>query len=334
MTRDLTWSPHEVKVLREVQHLSQRSFAEHLGFAQSTVANWEKATRDGTLHHETREVLNRELDRLSAEHRERFDRRCSVSPGKLGAGSATRTRHIIDSLGDVVSPLPYYAPASAVEAFRSFLSSATRAFLLSGPAGTGKTQLTHHLADQVANDADLQIFAVTERTDEHVDLASEVLRYASIPPGQDALLTLEEHCAGLSRPCVVVIDGVANDHDFASIGRQVEAILRQVTTPHLRFLIAVRTPLAVETTAYPLVHANIYTSTKSPSARYSIELAQWTPAEARSLWDQARTEPTPPFDQLPSGIQNLARTPVYLRLALAAALQTPRDDLNEYALLD
>ena len=334
MTRDLTWSPHEVKVLREAQHLSQRSFAEHLGFAQSTVANWEKATRDGTLHHETREVLNRELESLSAEHRERFDRRCSVSPGKLGAGSSRRTRHIIDSLGDVVSPLPYYAPASAVEAFLSFLSSATRVFLLSGPAGTGKTQLTHHLAGQVATDADLQIFAVTEWPDEHVDLASESLRYASIPPGQDALLTLEEHCAGLSRPCVIVIDGVANDHDFAFIGRQIEAILRQVRTPYLRFLIAVRTPLAVETTAYPLVHANIYASTKSPSARSSVELVQWTPAEARSLWDQARTEQTPPYDQLPSGIQHLTRTPVYLRLALAASLQMPRDDLNGYALLD
>lgn len=334
MTRDLTWSPHEVKVLREVQHLSQRSFAEHLGFAQSTVANWEKAKRDGALHHETREVLNRELDRLSAEHRERFDRRCSVSPGKLGVGTATRTRHVIDSLGDVASPLPYYAPASAVEAFRSFLSSATRVFLLSGPAGTGKTQLTHHLVDRVANAADLQIFAVTEWTDDHVDLASEILRYASIPQGQDALLTLEEHCAGLSRPCVAVIDGVANDHDFALIGRQVEAILRQVTTPHLRFLIAVRTPLIIETTSYPLVHANIYTATKSSSGRHSVELAQWTPAEARSLWDQARTEQTPPYDQLPSGIQHLARTPVYLRLALAASLQTPRDDLNGYALLD
>ncbi|MCX2729462.1 HEAT repeat domain-containing protein [Saccharopolyspora sp. NFXS83] len=334
VTRDLTWSPHEVKVLREVQHLSQRSFAEHLGFAQSTVANWEKATRNGSLHHETQEVLNRALDNLSAEHRERFDRQCSNSPRKLGVGSATRTRHVIDSLSDVASPLPYYAPASTVEAFRSFLSSATRVFLLAGPAGTGKTQLTHHLADQLANDADLQLFAVTEWTDEHVDLASEVLRYASIPPGQDALLTLEKHCAGLSRPCVVIIDGVANDHDVAFIGRQVEAILRQVTTSHLRFLIAIRTPLAVETTAYPLVHANIYTPTKSPSARYSVELARWTPAEARSLWDQARTEQTTPYDQLPRGIQNLVLTPVYLRLALTASLQTPKGDLNLYALLD
>ncbi|QIZ37048.1 orotidine 5'-phosphate decarboxylase / HUMPS family protein [Saccharopolyspora sp. ASAGF58] len=334
MTHDIAWTPREVKALREAQHLSQRAFAGHLGFAHSTVANWENPHRKA-LHHETREVLNREFDGLSDEVRDRFDRRLGHAAGKLGAGSTVRTAMLLDSLsGDTASPLPYRPPPDAVGGVRAFLSSSMRVLLLKGAAGTGKSQLTHYLTRHFAEQADFQLLTVESWDLTGVDVAVEILRYASIPRGHDALLTLETSCQSLSRPCVVVIDGISSHHEFAVIGRQVDAILRQVTAPSLRFLITVRTPPVPETTAYPLLHATLFTATGKIGDTHRTELTPWTSAEAQNRWDQARSTEVPPFERLPAGIRHLVRTPVYMRLALAASLETTGHDLNAYTLLE
>ncbi|WP_116051396.1 orotidine 5'-phosphate decarboxylase / HUMPS family protein [Amycolatopsis palatopharyngis] len=335
MIRDIAWTPRKVKALREVQHLSQRAFAEHLGFAQSTVANWEKAGRESALHHETLEVLNRELEGLPDDLRDRFDRQLGVAPGKLGAGSTVRTQKLLESLSnDADSPLPYHPPTDVVKNVRTFLASSTRVFLLAGAPGTGKSRLTHHIAQQLADQTDIQLLTVASWDLAGVDVAVEILRYASIPRGHDALLTLEGHCAQLSHPCTVVIDGISSHDEFAVIGRQVDAILRQVTTSSLRFLLTVRTPPSIETTAHPLLHAALFISPEAPRGDPATELTAWTPAEARSLWDQVRVPEAPPFDRLPSGIQQLVRVPIYMRLALSASLKASGHDLNAYALLD
>lgn len=335
MIRDFAWTVREVKLLREVQHMSQRAFAEHLGFAQSTVANWEKSSRTSVLHHETREVLNRELDRLPTETRDRFDRQLGAAPGKLGAGSAVRTTALLESLDvDVDSPLPYQSPTGAVEDFRRFLQSSARVFLLTGAAGSGKSLLTQHLARHLGTEVDIQLLTVGSWDLAGLDVAVEILRYASISRGHDALLTLETQCDQMPRPCVVVIDGIASHDEFTVIGRQVDAILRQVTTSMLRFVLTVRTPPTIETTAHPILHAAVFTPNQEPRKGNGTELVPWPPAKARSLWEQARAPHAPPFDRLPRAIQQLVQTPVYMRLALPASLVTQGQNLNAYALLD
>ncbi|ASU79141.1 hypothetical protein CDG81_13540 [Actinopolyspora erythraea] len=333
MTHEIVWTPHEVKTLREVQHLSQRAFANRLGYAHSTVANWEKATRStADLHHETREVLSRELDRLSDDLRERFDRLLNVASSNLGAGSASRTSMLLRSLHVNDLPLRYSPPVDVVDDVLTFLAASARVFLLRGAAGTGKSHLAHYLSHNLSEQADFQLLTVSSWDLAAVDIAVEILRYAGISRGHDALLTLEQHAQRLSRPCVVVIDGISSHDEFALIGRQVDAILRQVTTSSLRFLLTVRTPPAVETTAHPLLHATLFKTAEQ--ARSGIELMPWPLEEARRRWDEARGADVSSFGCLPTGIQHLIRTPVYMRLALTASLETAGHDLNAYALLD
>ncbi|WP_017975658.1 orotidine 5'-phosphate decarboxylase / HUMPS family protein [Actinopolyspora halophila] len=334
MSHEIAWTPREVKALREAQHLSQRAFANRLGYAHSTVANWEKTTRStADLHHETREVLGRELGRLSDDLRERFDRLLNVASSNLGAGSASRTSTLLGSLHVNDSPLRYSPPVDVVDDVRTFLAASGRVFLLRGAAGTGKSHLTHYLSHSLSDQADFQLLTVSNWDLAAVDIAVEILRYAAISRGHDALLTLEQHAQSLSRPCVVVIDGISSHDEFAIVGRQVDAILRQVTTSSLRFLLTVRTPPAVETTAYPLLHATLFKPAEQARSGRT-ELMPWPLEKARRRWDEARGADVSPFGCLPAGIQHLVRTPVYMRLALTASLETAERDLNAYALLD
>lgn len=332
MSNRPTWTPYEVKLLRDLQHLSQRAFAHRLGYAQSTVVGWERTERTTPLHHETTEVLDVELTRLAAEQREMFDRERGLSPGRLGAGSAARTTALLTAIADTSRPLPYIAPDDAVNATSDFLLSTARALLVTGPAGTGKTCLTRHLAHHFADQADFQLLTVDSVAPATAELAADILRYASIARGDDALLTLEEHSSRLSRPCIVVIDGLATQEAFSTIGRQIELILRQVITRSLRFLLTVRTPPAIETTAHPVLHASLHQQATSPrDIATTQQLTPWSAAQARAAWNDAATSP---FDALPPGVQHLVRTPLYMSLALDAPPTARGADLSAYALLE
>ncbi|WP_051173879.1 orotidine 5'-phosphate decarboxylase / HUMPS family protein [Amycolatopsis orientalis] len=332
MSRRLTWTPREVKLLREIQHLSQRAFAQRLGYAQSTVVGWEKPSRTAPLQHETVEVLTVELGRLPARTRDVFDRECGLTAGSLGGGSAARTAALLTAGDDAPDTDPPYCPDHrVVGAFSAFLSSSARVFLMTGPAGVGKSSLSRFLAQQVTDAADVQLLAVTSWEIAAVDLAVEILRYASIPRGDDALLTLEAHSSRLTKPCLVIIDSIASQDVFAAIGRHVDTILRQVTAPALRFLLVVRTPPAVETTAHPLLHASLFRAPDRSGGEPEHTVSAWSGNDTRRLWQKNSTIP---FDQLPPGVRHLVRTPLYMKLALEAAPSTPADDLGTYALLD
>ncbi|WP_091629153.1 orotidine 5'-phosphate decarboxylase / HUMPS family protein [Amycolatopsis saalfeldensis] len=327
VTRRPTWTPPEVKLLREVQNLSQRAFAQRLGYAQSTVVGWEKPQRAAPLQHETVEVLDVELGRLEPDRRERFDQERGVVVHRLGAGSAVRTAAILATVdSEPGAPLPYTPPAGVVGSARLFLESSARVFLVPGSAGIGKTSLTRHLAQQFTREADCQLLTVGSWEMSTVDIAAEILRYASIPRGDDALLTLEEHSARLTRPCLVLVDGIASHEAFATVGRQIDAILRQATASALRFLLTVRTPPAIETTAHPLLHASLFTPADERHA-----LSPWPVGEARAHWERAASAS---FDSLSAGIQHLVRTPLYMKLALAAPPLAGGGDLGAYALVD
>lgn len=184
-----------------------------------------------------------------------------------------RTRALLDALPAAkTGQLRYVAPDGSLEALGGFLASRSRALLVTGPPGCGKTRLTYHLAAHCGN-ADWQIHSVESWDPQRPELATDMLRYASLPPGHDAMLTLETACGGLARPCVVVIDGINSQDRLYAVARQVDLALRQVTAGNLRFVLVVRTPPEPELAAYPLLAASIY---QPPPARgSSYRLASW-----------------------------------------------------------
>ncbi|MFD8497700.1 orotidine 5'-phosphate decarboxylase / HUMPS family protein [Amycolatopsis sp. NPDC059657] len=320
-----------MKLLRDVQHLSQRAFAARLGYAQSTVVGWEKPDRGSTLQHETIEALTTELNRLPEDKRDHFDRERGISGGRLGSGSATRTAALLaTAVPGPGTPLPYSPPSDTIDAARNFLTSSARVFLVSGAAGTGKTSLTRYLAEQFADQADCQLLAVSGWETSSTDLAVEILRYASIPRGDDALLTLEEHASRLTRPCLVFVDGIATHDMFSLLCRHVDTILRQVIVPALRFVLTVRTPPALETTAYPLLHASLFTSAGTKDHETQHSLTPWPADLTRRTWER---ETGTPFDSLPPSVRDLARTPLYMKLALDTPPELAGGGLGAYALL-
>ncbi|MEV0068037.1 MULTISPECIES: AAA family ATPase [unclassified Amycolatopsis] len=296
------------------------------------MVTWEKPDRDSALQTDTIDVLNTELGRLSPEQRDLFDRERNVTAGRLGAGSATRTAVLLDAAGDGLAPAVPYAPPEPIEdAVRGFVTSSARVFLVTGAAGTGKTTFIEYLARQFGPSIDCQLLTLASWELATVDVAAEILRYTSIPRGDDALLSLESHSAQLTRPFLVVIDGTATHEAFAAIGRQVDAILRQVTTSALRFVLTVRSPPAIETTAHPLLHASLFKENHGGEHAGYHTIQPWTTAQARARWDRAADVP---FSGLPAGVQHLIRTPLYMTLALDAPPDATRGDLSTYALID
>ena len=279
------------------------------------------------------EVLDLESSSLRPNElsRERFRRDPGLSPPRLGRGTAARTA-ALPTAGDTTAGVafPYAAPTGVIGPGRDFLTSSARVLLVSGSAGTGKTSLMHHLAREFAVDTDCQLHDVRSWALVSVDIAAEILRYASIPGGDDALLTLEEHSTTLDRPCLVVLDGIDSHSTFSVVGRQIDAILRQVTSAKLRFLLTVRTPPDVETTAHPLLHTLLFRPTGDVDVSRYI-LSPWSADQARRCWQAACDQP---FDSLPPGVQQLVRTPLYMKLALNAPPAQNGDDLSAYELLD
>jgi hypothetical protein len=211
----------------------------------------------------------------------------------------------------------------------SFLLSSSRVFLIKGAPGTGKSRLTYHFADTTAT-ADFQLHSEERYSDHPDELAKAVLRYASVDAGPDALLTLERHSALLTRPVLVVIDGPKAQDEIHAVCRQLDAILRQVLSRELRFLVVLRTPPDTDLSAHPVMAASIF----RPKDDASLIVGPWDIDQARSIWDANRDDAGQAFDQLPRYGRQLARVPLFMQLLKSAGHATAEGPLTAYRLLE
>ncbi|WP_328398078.1 hypothetical protein [Nocardia sp. NBC_00416] len=248
----------------------------------------------------------------------------------LGANSAERTRILVDSIGHRQQRLPYLPNRADSDHFREFLDSPSRVYAIKGGGGRGKSMLVGHLAQTVANEADFQLHTLDSWDTTRTNLGSEILRYASIPDGDDALLTLEGACAHLSRPFVVIIDGLSSQAQLDRIGRQIDSVLRQVSAVRFRFALAIRTPPDVEFSPFPVLAASLY----EPSPGTSYMVPDWDTRTAREAWNRSRGDAEPSFTDLPESIQQLARLPLYMELVKTAGSGTDLREINAFRLID
>lgn len=332
------WSGVEARALRLARRMSVRQFARHLGFNDAAVANWESRGSEARLRHHTQEVLDTDLARAPDDVRQRFAQALGSGrdgPGGLASGSSDRTFALLDAMqAQLQADLPYRPPLDASDRVRAFVQAPSRVYLINGPAGSGKSRLTHYLVNILGSEVDFQLHAATSWAPQHFDLAVEILRYASISGGEDSLLTLESEAAKLPRPCLIVIDGITAQEQFDPIARHIDIILRQVQSAFLRFVLVIRTPPQIQTAAHPVLNASIF---HRPGPRLESEpyvIPHWTTADARATWNSAKPADTASFDALPHPVQQLTRLPLYLRLLLAAGPTTADADANPYSLVD
>ncbi len=315
--------------------MSVRQFARHLGFNDAAVANWESRGSDARLRHHTQEVLDTDLARAPDDVQQRFAQALGSvrdESSRLVGGSTDRTLALLDAQLD--ADLPYRPPLDAADGLRAFVRTPSRVYLITGAAGSGKTRLTYHLADALSSDVDFQLHSATSWGPQDLDLAAELLRYASIPGGEDPLLTLESQAVKLVRPCLIVIDGITAQEQFDHIARHIDIILRQVRSEFLRFVLAIRVPPQIQTTAHPVLHASIFSRPGSQLVSEPYAIPHWTIADARATWDSVKSAATPSFDDLPDAVQQLTRLPLYLRLLLTAGPTITTVDANPYVLVD
>ncbi|MBN1172998.1 MAG: HEAT repeat domain-containing protein [Micromonosporaceae bacterium] len=336
--------------------MSVRRFAAHLGVNPAAVSNWERRGAESRLRYETQEMLDTDLAMAPAEVRERFDQglaeettttanerrsprggqeprgQVAVPTTSLGDRSRTRTTAIVAALRAGDRPhLRYTPPVDVAQLTGGFLASPARVFLVQGPPGCGKTSLVFHVAETVCA-ADFQLLTADHWLDGGADLATEVLRYGSTAVGSDALLTLEREGSALTRPLVVIIDSPRQRSVAEQLCRDLDAILRQVLTDQLRFIMVFRAPVGIELARFPVLAAAVMPS--HPGTWPSLELDRWDLATAREVWQRSRTPDEPPFDALPAQIKALARLPLYMHLAKVAGSIQQVGQSNSYRLVE
>jgi 3-keto-L-gulonate-6-phosphate decarboxylase/transcriptional regulator with XRE-family HTH domain len=350
------WTGREARALREAKRMSVREFAAHLGVNDAAVSNWERRGAEAKLRYDTQQLLDTDLIQSGPEVADRFElilrseitdeppahnapqaEMATGSATHLGGRSGQRTAVLLGAVGLDVAESTYQPDQVAVERFRQFLDSATRVFVLTGGAGSGKTRLTQHLARQWSGQVDFQFHTCSTWALSATSLATEILRYASLPSGNDGLLSLERASNSLERPCVVVIDGVDSEEQLTVVGRQVDGILRQANSNRLRFIIVARTPPELDLSAFPVLAAATFDRMTASSAA-SHTMTPWSLAEARALWDRERHDDQMPFADLPESLQSLAGIPLYMQMLRSAGgvahATTPTGTVNAFHLVD
>ncbi|WP_322768848.1 orotidine 5'-phosphate decarboxylase / HUMPS family protein [Frankia sp. Cr1] len=365
MTTVRRWSGREARALREAQRMSVREFAARLGVNPAAISNWERRGDQARLRYQTQQLLDIALTRAPDDVHQRFETAladdeptpaesdASLSPGprvpsrhtapddvssdqtvRAAIGWSSRTPTLVGAVGSAAaSAMVYLPPPSALERLREFLASPSRIYLVTGPPGCGKTRLTCFLAESLAEDVDVQLHGA-DAWSEPVDLATKILRYASLPGGEEPLLTLEDESATLDRPLLVVIDGLKDQAQFRSIAREVDTVLRQVTHDRLRFLLVARTPPEIEVAAYPVLAASVFPAGNPGAGGASYGMSRWTTVEAQHVWDLSRLPDDPPFTALPPAIQELICLPLYMQLVRAAGGDASTGAVNGYRLVD
>jgi 3-keto-L-gulonate-6-phosphate decarboxylase/transcriptional regulator with XRE-family HTH domain len=319
-----------------------RGASGNLSVTREYVARWENGRRIPTPY--WRQFLSAVLD-VSRDDLDRAaatalrlrdgdgDGKREPDEGSVGLRSTERTATIVASLAE--RGRTFFEPKEALGTVAAFLDSDRRVFVLAGPPGVGKSCLAQHIVSEQFAAAQLHDVAMWRV--QGVDVAGEVLRYASLDPGADAAVTLEREVAGMARPLLVVIDGIATSSHLDSIARQVDGLLRQVPGPQLRFLLVVRTPPDIELTRYPVLAASVFMPASSQAGgevHLSFRLAPWGMTQARRAWNSARQEATAEFDHLPTSIRRLVCLPLYQRLALSVSACWGRVPQAGYALVD
>jgi 3-keto-L-gulonate-6-phosphate decarboxylase/transcriptional regulator with XRE-family HTH domain len=316
--------------------LPQGAMAEWLGTSQSQLSrieNGQHVDRLDLLSHwaRTLRVPPRRLWFVASPDEKPAGERAS---GDLGTRSAGRTDALLATVDTAwATGLPYVAPRGLDATIESFLASPSRAFLMVGPPGCGKTSATYHLARTLSGRVDVQLHSMDTWNTLRSDLAADVLRYASMPAGDDALLELEIESERLAKPTLVVIDGLSDRAQVDDVGRQIDRALRQVDGGLLRYLLVLRTPPDVDLTAYPVLSASLFRTPGSHRVD-AHHLDPWTLSVARGVWDRARTGEEPSFSELPPSLQRLAVIPLYMRLLKSAGAHRALGPADVFWLVD
>ncbi|MFF0494288.1 orotidine 5'-phosphate decarboxylase / HUMPS family protein [Nocardia sp. NPDC004068] len=314
--------------------MSVREFAAHLGVNDAAVSNWERRGTAARLRYDTQQLLDADLEHAGSEVVNRFrlllqtnnpagpaptemthnDHPLGAEPEPFAERSRERTAVLLRTVRTDFTETGYLPDEAAFDRFRQFLESHARVFVLAGPAGTGKTRLTQYFAERWSERVAFQLHTCASWGTASVELAAEVLRYASMSSKDDPLLNVENASRSLDQPCVIVIDGIDSEQQLDAIGRHVDSLLRQVESSHLRFLLVARTPLQLDLSPFPVLAAVTFDQA-STTAAPSYTMRPWDLAEARQLWDRLRDNEIP-FTALPEPVQALARTPLYMQMLL------------------
>jgi 3-keto-L-gulonate-6-phosphate decarboxylase/transcriptional regulator with XRE-family HTH domain/energy-coupling factor transporter ATP-binding protein EcfA2 len=312
-----------MKALRLARRLSQRQYAAHLGLSDVALSSAERKGAAMVLRMETQQILDTDLEQASESVRERFWLlRDEKQKADLSAASATRTA---SALGVPNWHLPD-EPGTA--RLKEFAESDSRVFVLCGPAGTGKSTLIRAATEALSENAAVQIHPAT--TVEPASLAADILRYGSVPVGADPLLTIERAAESLTRPLVVVLDGINTEDTVRSVGRAVDTILRQAVTTALRFVLVVRTPPSPDLSEFPLLSASVF----RPDSGASHTTSAWTPVDTARAWEQERPEGLPTFADLPSQLRDFVRLPMFMSMVRDGAVGTAVQEASPYLLVD
>lgn len=229
-------------------------------------------------------------------------------PPSWGDSSRGRTMHLMRQLRQHHAR-HYHRPEPAVAAFDGFLASDDRAVLVAGPAGTGKTSLTLHLAERHHADAVIQLHNGGE-WNPGTDLAREILRYDSRPCGDDSLLALENALLSAGGATIIVIDGLDTPERLDTAAHGCDTLIRHIYDHRLRFVLCFRTPPTPDLSRFPLLQTNLHTVRTEPG----IILDRWSEVDAHRIWSEHANPHEPDWDRLPPLLRRMARTPLLMRM--------------------